>query len=176
MRLFIAAELPDGALEALAETSARLRGAVRGRYVAPDSFHVTLAFLGDVEGARIDAAAGALEEGCLGVGSFGVSLGGLGSFGRRSKATLWQGFDEAGALFDLATATREALRLRSFTFDEKKFLPHVTLMRAANLAAGTLPAPACASGIIDTVTLFHSDLSDARPMYEPLHSVYLGEW
>ena len=46
MRLFIAAELPENLLEALAETSARLRDTVKGRYVAPDSFHLTLAFLG----------------------------------------------------------------------------------------------------------------------------------
>ena len=64
MRLFIAAELPENLLEALAETSARLRDTVKGRYVAPDSFHLTLAFLGEVEANRIDAAARAIDDAC----------------------------------------------------------------------------------------------------------------
>ena len=56
MRVFVAAELPDEMYDALCETSALLRASVRGRYVAPDSFHVTLAFLGNVESWRIDDA------------------------------------------------------------------------------------------------------------------------
>ena len=64
MRLFVAAVLPDAVLDALAETSALLRGSVRGRFVAPDSFHVTLAFLGDTPAERVDDAAGAIEMAC----------------------------------------------------------------------------------------------------------------
>lgn len=51
MRLFVTVELPEGALEALAETSALLRESVRGRFVASDSFHVTL-FRSDLSGPR----------------------------------------------------------------------------------------------------------------------------
>ena len=173
MRLFIAAELPERMLEALAETSALLRGAVRGRYVAPDSFHVTLAFLGDVEGYRADGAADALESACREAACFEVSLGELGSFGRRSKATLWQGFDEKGALPEIAQSVRGELRARGFAFDDKPFMPHVTLMRAADLTSGFLPAPAPARGEIRDITLFHSDLSGKRPRYEPVHTVGL---
>ena len=174
MRLFIAAELPDNVIEALAETSALLRGSLRGRYVAPDSFHVTLAFLGDVEAARVDLVAETLAEGCVGHAAFDVSLGELGSFGRRAKATLWQGFRDAGALPQLAESTRAGLDARGFAFDDKPFLPHVTLMRAANISTGELPMPALASGRIETVTLFRSDLSGERPVYEALHSVLLS--
>ena len=175
MRLFVAAELPDAVLDALAETSAFLRGSVPGRYVAPDSFHVTLAFLDEVEGRRVDDAIDAIEGGCEGFRAFEVALGDFGSFGRRSAATLWQGFREAGDLPAVAASVRSALREAGFSFDEKSFLAHVTLMRAADLAAvSELPMPHIAHGTIDTVTLFSSDLSGEHPVYEPLHAVRLG--
>jgi 2'-5' RNA ligase len=160
-------------LDALAETSALLRGSVKGRYVAPDSFHVTLAFLGDTPVDRVDAAAEAIEAGCREFSRFGVTLGSLGSFGKRSAATLWQGFDDAGDLPELAAAVRDELRASGFSFDAKSFRAHVTLMRKADLTRGTLPMPAQAAGDVRSVVLFKSDLSGARPVYEPLHVVDL---
>lgn len=173
MRLFVAAVLPEELRDALAETSALLRGSVRGRYVAPDSFHVTLAFLGEVAASRVDGACAALDRACVGCGPFAVSLGGLGSFGKRSKATLWQGFADEGELPELARAVRGELHAAGFSFDEKSFRAHVTLMRAADVASGKLPMPVLADGRISSVTLFRSDLSGDRPVYEPLHSARL---
>lgn len=174
MRLFIAAELPEDVLEALAETSALLRSCMHGRFVAPDSFHVTLAFLGEVNGHRIDDACRALSRGCAGFSPFTVSLGDLGCFGKRSKATLWQGFHEQGSLSDVANSVRDALSDEGFSFDEKTFLPHVTLMRAADVTRGTLPMPALAEGDISSITLFRSDLSGNRPVYDALHTCHLA--
>ena len=173
MRLFIAAELPLEVREALAETSALLRGSVKGRYVAPDSFHVTLAFLGEVPAGQVDAAAAALEAGCRGFRRFDVALGELGSFGKRSSATLWQGFGETGDLPAIAKAVRSELNAAGFTFDEKAFKPHITLMRKADLTRGTLPVSAVAAGEVSSIVLFKSDLSGSRPKYEPLHVVEL---
>ena len=175
MRLFIAAELPENMREALAETSAALRASLRGRYVAPELFHVTLAFLGEVESWRVDDAATALERACIDHAPFVARLGELGSFGKRSKAALWQGFDDMGAqgFASLAADVREELAREGLNFDAKAFLPHVTLMRAADLSTGELAAPCLAAGRIDTVALFRSDLSGPHPVYEALHRVAL---
>lgn len=173
MRVFAAAELPPTLIEALAETSALLRTSVRGRYVASDSFHVTLAFLGEIPVSRVDVAIDALEAGCRGHKCFTVSLGALGYFGRRSAATLWQGFSEEGGFSDLAKAVRAELLQAGFAFDDKKFKPHVTLMRKADLKGGKLLSPALATGDVSSVVLFKSDLSGERPLYEPLHIVKL---
>ena len=174
MRLFIAAK-PHGAEEALAETIALLRDRVHGRFVAPDSLHVTLAFLGNVDAARVDDAADALSRACQRVdGPFPVALGELGSFGKPSRATLWQGLRDGGKLTELAAAVRGELRKREFTFDEKKFRAHITLMRNADLTGGVLPAPYPADAVIESAVLFRSDLSGPRPVYEPLHIVPLG--
>lgn len=174
MRLFIAAELPQEVLDALAETSAALRDSVRGRYVATDSLHVTLAFLGSVESSRVDAAACALDRACAGQGAFSIALGELGSFGKRNSATLWQGFRDERAFRSLADDVRAELDDAGFEFDRKPFRAHITLMRKANLSGGALPPAALAAGTVDIVTLFSSDLSGDRPRYEPLHRVMLG--
>ena len=174
MRLFVAAELPGRVLEALSETSALLRSRVQGRYVAPDSFHMTLAFLGEVAGLRVEDAIAALDDACTGQPEIKIALGPLGSFGRPRKATLWQGLslgvDELGGL---AGDVREALAERGLSYDPLAFVPHVTLMRAADLTAGMLPTAYEATGTIERVSLFRSDLSGPRPAYEALHTVQL---
>lgn len=175
MRLFIAAELPEEMLEALVETQAGLRDTLRGRYVAPDMLHVTLAFIGHVPGFLVDRASDALEAACEGVAPIEASLGELGYFGRPRKATVWQAVDGGDALANLAEAVRVQLRLGDLPYDEKDFRAHVTLMRAADLASvAELPMPHIAHGQIDAVTLFSSDLSGPHPVYEPLHTVRLG--
>ena len=174
MRLFVAAELSEPLLEALAETQAALRDCVRGRYVAPDSFHVTLAFLGNVDAARIDELAEAILRACDGHAPVSAATAELGSFGRRKAATLWQKIDGGAALPALAADLRSQLTSAGFAFDEKTFLAHVTLMRHADLTAGLLPMPVCAVGSLSTVTLFRSDLSGPAPRYEPLERIVLA--
>ena len=171
MRLFAAFELSEELMFALAETSALLRAQVRGRYVAPDSFHVTAAFLGDVPESGVGAIGDALVEACGAQGVFSAELGELGSFGRRAKATLWQGFRDAGAMPALAGALRDALDVRGVPYDDKPFMPHVTLMRAADVRGGGLPMPLTMRGEVESLTLFRSDLSGAHTRYEPLYFV-----
>ena len=176
MRLFIAAELPEQMLEALSETSAILRECVRGRYVAPDSFHVTLAFLGAVPHGQVPDAIQALEMACAGQGPVDVSLGALGSFGKAHRATLWQGFSRGvDELSGLAGDIREELAACGLPYDGTLFVPHVTLMRKASIEKGVLPMPVVEKGVIDSVALMSSDLSGDRPRYEALHRVTLAE-
>ena len=174
MRLFVAAELPDAMLDALAETSACLREAVRGRFVGPDLFHVTLAFLGEVPAAQAQEVAGLVARACEGHAPFHTTFGGLGTFGRASSAVLWQGFAEGRAAWDsLARDVREELTSAGYSIDQKGFLPHVTLMRRADVARGVLPMPCVDGGEVNTVTLFSSDLSGERPRYEALERIAL---
>lgn len=174
MRLFIAAELPDAMIDALATTQAALRDSVRGRYVPPTNFHVTLAFLGEVAGSLAGGACDALEDACAGAGPIEARLSELGIFGRPSKAVLWQAVRSGGALENMAERVRGELATRGFSFDEKGFCPHVTLMRAADIAGRELPMPCVEGGLIDTVTLFASDLSGNHPVYERVESAVLG--
>ncbi len=174
MRLFVAAELPERLLEALSETSAALRDTVHGRFVSPDRFHVTLAFLGEVPGCDVDGIAEAVERGSRACSPFVTSLGALGTFGRGRSIVLWQGFsrgDDAWA--ELAKRVRGELGKEGYTFEGRRFVPHVTLMRRAQIPTAELPMPCVAEDVIETVTVFRSDLSGDVPRYVPLAQVEL---
>ena len=175
MRLFVAAELPQELLDALAETIADLRDCVRGRFVAIDSLHVTLAFLGEVERHRIPLLCATIDKACQGHAAFDAQLACFGNFGKRSKAALWQGFRDEADFARLASDVRSALKREGFRFDEKNYRPHVTLMRGVDLSAGKLPSPRLAAGQIASVALFESDLSGSRPVYTALHRVELTD-
>ncbi len=183
MRLFVAAELPQGMVEALSETLAELRECVHGRAVGTDQFHVTLAFLGEVPATRVDEVAAIVDAACAGRRPISATLGPLGSFGRDTSATLWEGLagPQVGALAELADDLRGRLRDAGLPTDPKGFLAHVTLMRRADLPRaarehGGLPMPTVAHGVIDTVTLFRSELCrDRAPVYTPLHEARLAE-
>ncbi len=171
--MFIAAELPEGLVEALAETQAALRQCVSGRYVGHDLFHVTLAFLGDIDPWRIGDLSRMLDVACSAHAPFDARLGELGYFGRMRKAALWQGFADKAPFAALAESVRARLKREGIPFDNKGFLPHVTLMRNADVSTGELPMPTVAQGTVDTVCLFKSDLSGERPAYEALHRAFL---
>lgn len=173
MRLFIACDLPLVLRDALAETSAGLRANLRGRYVPPDSFHVTLAFLGELAGSHVPALEGALSRACAGFEPFSARLAALGSFGRRNCATLWQGFE--GSPFDeLAESVRSELGESGFAWDnDNSFLAHVTLMRGADLTHGQLPSPVCAEGEISRVVLYSSSLGKDRARYSAVDVIHL---
>lgn len=174
MRLFVAAELPAELVDALAETSASLRATVRGNYVRPDLFHVTLAFLGDVPGMCVPDVAEAVQGACDNHEPFVTSLGALGTFGRASSAVLWQGFDKGRAQWDaLARDVRGELRGAGYWLDDKGFIPHVTLMRKADVTHGVLPMPCADAGVVSVVTVFSSDLSGEHPRYEALERIEL---
>ncbi|MDO4796801.1 MAG: RNA 2',3'-cyclic phosphodiesterase [Coriobacteriales bacterium] len=176
MRLFVAAQLPVELVDALAETSASLRSCVSGRFVGPDLFHVTLAFLGEVPAMQVTEVASLVRISCDGMPPFSTTLGALGSFGRRSQAVLWQGFSAGQDEWaELARRVRAGLDEGGFAYDGKGFLPHVTLMRRANVAHGTLPVPCVERGVVDTVVLYASDLSGPRPRYEPIECVKLQQ-
>lgn len=151
-----------------------LRESVRGKYVPPDSFHLTLAFLGEIPGSRLPALQAAVEEVCYNVDACECALGNLGMFGRRTSATLWQGI-EGDCITTLAKSLRASLDTYGFDYDETKFLPHITLMRRADLdyPLACLPSPTLASGTIDTVVIYQSELDSERAHYTSLYEVAL---
>ncbi len=176
MRLFIAAELPPQILEALSETSASLRDAVKGRFVGPDLFHVTLAFLGERPASEVPAICDLMRVACVEQPAFKTSLGDLGTFGRASSAVLWQGFSEGRKSWDaLAQSVWGQLSVLGYAPEHSRFVPHVTLARRANIQGLHIPMPHVDRGIIDSVALFSSDLSGPRLVYEPLDCARLRE-
>ena len=172
MRTFIALELPDAFADEVAALSRQLEAVCEGRFVAEGSHHLTLAFLGEVDEAGVRAAMSALDDACAGMGPIELAADGLGTFGRGRAATLWLGIEKDPRLMELAARVRAELSARGLAYDEKDFLPHVTLARRARVPRGELgelafPLPDEAR----RVTLYRSILEPDGARYKPLYTV-----
>jgi len=109
-----------------------------GRRMRPDTLHLTLAFLGAVEPARI-APLSALT-GALHVPPGEIQLSQYGRFERAS--VVWAGPDAAdGALNSLHDKLWHALGDLGWPVPAQPFRPHVTLLRDTRVAPPSPPAP-----------------------------------
>jgi RNA 2',3'-cyclic 3'-phosphodiesterase len=129
-RLFVAVEVHEAVRTAVDLAVGPLRAEHPDlRWTDPSRWHLTLAFLGDVEGeqrAEVDAAAAGAVAGRS---PFRLWLSGdVGTFGR---AVLWAGLDPSPELEGLAVALDAELRRRGFDLEERAFVPHLTLARVA---------------------------------------------
>lgn len=129
MRLFVALDVPAAVRERVSRSVAPLRGERSVRWTAAETWHVTLAFLGEVDvplDAVTDAVASAVDG--AGVGGIGLRLGGAGHFGQR---VLWLGVedDPPGAVGTLGEAVQQRLADASLPVDRKPVRAHLTLAR-----------------------------------------------
>lgn len=163
MRLFVAVGVPASVREALADAVAPLRATHDElRWTSPDSWHLTLAFLGETSiGARLRAQA-ALRSATADIGPCEVALTGrLGSFGSR---VLWAGVEsDDGCLPTLAGRVRDALSQAGLPIDDQPFQGHLTLARARRgRRVPRVATPGHRSGVgirwrADTVELLSSE-------------------
>ena len=176
MRTFIALDLPNELIEQVADLSRQLSSMVRGRFVARSTYHVTLAFLGEIGEAEARRVMDVLDTACAHAAAIRLVPDGLGIYGKLVDATLLLKLAQGRDLMNLAMAVREELRARGgVSYDEKAFDPHVPLARRARVlpqALSDLAFPAESSS--NSVTLYKSELSQEGATYKPLYTVHLG--
>lgn len=136
MRLFVAAEIPPAVRDAIAALIDEMRRELPGlKWVRPESIHVTLRFLGEVNEADLPRLTGALRPGIAGAaGPFDVAVAGAGVFPDRGRPrVLWVGLrEETGKLVTLQSAvgrTIDGLGLPGVRRDDRPFRPHLTVAR-----------------------------------------------
>ena len=134
LRLFFAVELPREVREAAAAHAARLRRefpGARASWPRPESLHLTLKFLGEVEAIRLNALRHAAVEAAAALAPFTLSLGGAGTFPPRGTArVLWLGVrDDDGQLSRLQFRLDKECVYVGFERESKPFRPHLTLAR-----------------------------------------------
>jgi RNA 2',3'-cyclic 3'-phosphodiesterase len=182
VRLFIAAYPSEEALDDLESVLSNL-GMVRHasanqvnvRLTRRELWHVTLAFLGDVE--RVEAAAQALDSVA---GSAAVlRIGGGGKFGRGRFTIVWAGLrGDVDALARTAASARAQIRRVRLQYDKKPFRPHVTIARPGDRAPAAVVAADVAAleaydgpdWTSDEICLV-SSRQGPRPVYEIIHRV-----
>ena len=126
-RLFTALEIPRDAALSLS----LLRGGLPGaRWVDVENYHMTLRFIGDVEGHVADEIANALDR--VRRPSFSLALSGVGQFGGRKPHSIWAGVAASPDLFALQAEIERICQRLGLPADPRKFTPHVTLARLRN--------------------------------------------
>ena len=124
-RLFVAIELPDAVRQRLVESCFGLPGA---RWTPISQLHLTLRFIGEVEGGLAQDVSAALGE--VVAPAFRMSLRGLGHFPPRGEPRItWAGVRAGDELPQLARAVERALQRAGVAPEPRKFHPHVTLAR-----------------------------------------------
>jgi RNA 2',3'-cyclic 3'-phosphodiesterase len=126
-RLFTALEIPRDAALSLS----LLRGGLLGaRWVDVENYHITLRFIGDVEGHIADEIANALDR--VRRPSFSLALSGVGAFGSKKPHAIWAGVTASPDLNALQAEIERICQRVGVAADPRKFTPHVTLARLRN--------------------------------------------
>ncbi len=128
MRLFVAIDLPESVKERLALLCCGLPGA---RWVDPDQIHLTLRFIGEVDGGLfrdIRDVLATTEGEC-----FSLQLSGIGFFPPRGKPrVIWAGLQRNESLLKLRNRMESRLVDLGLEPEGRKFSPHITLARLKN--------------------------------------------
>jgi 2'-5' RNA ligase len=132
MRLFVALDIDADIRERLARFRAEMRSIVPGaRWVAVETFHVTLKFIGERPESQLDAMKRALET----VRAVPVSLSfrGTGFFPNpRAARVFWVGIEAGGELGQLAAQVDAAMATLGLPKEDKPYAPHLTLARGSD--------------------------------------------
>ena len=163
MRLFIAIALDGEMLRAALSVQREFsRRGVRGNYTPAENMHLTLAFIGEypepedvllaMDGVPFPPVA--------------LKLRGLGAFGD----LWWLGLERCEALEGYVRRLRHALAEAGIPFDRKRFSPHITLVRRAELpvrASVEIAVPE-AGMRAERAVLMRSDRGKAGMIYTPI--------
>ena len=172
IRTFVALDLPEDVRRALPVAPEPWRP------VAPESLHVTLAFLGSVDPAVVPAVAAAMQTAARPLAA--LSLVRLLPLPKRRPRVLTVELADPqatsiGLQADLAAALAAA---GLYELEQRRWLPHVTIGRARGPVDGRAPLPSVEPLAFHppAVTLYRSQLGGRGPArYEVLASVPLAQ-
>ena len=127
-RLFIAVDLPAGIKNNLEIMSYGIPGA---KWIDPQQIHLTVRFIGEVDGTTFLDIKTALEQ--VSLEPFSMALKGVGHFPPRGKPrVLWVGIEQSEPLQSLKSRIDRILATVGLQPEGRKFSPHITLARLKN--------------------------------------------
>jgi 2'-5' RNA ligase len=123
-RLFTGLEIPAE----IGQTLSGLRGGLPGaRWIDPENYHVTLRFIGDIDGAYANEIASMLFR--INRKPFEVKLQGLTSFGGKKPRAVVAAVEPSRPLIELQAEHERLMQRLGLDPEGRKFTPHVTLAR-----------------------------------------------
>jgi RNA 2',3'-cyclic 3'-phosphodiesterase len=169
-RLFCGLRLPDLALETLQNWQSEHIG--KGRPVARDHLHVTLAFLGHRPVEELESILGALREAAAAADAIRLVP-------ERYRETGSVGMLVLRDLGDAATRLAEDLqarleRLGVFEREQRPWLPHLTVVRFRERPRLQPPLPELGEVSPSDAAAYHSVLRSSGAQYVVVESFALG--
>jgi 2'-5' RNA ligase len=179
IRSFIAVAVPPEAAGKLRAAQERLRAAEPDlKWVAADTFHITLKFLGPVAQDRLEQTWQSVCEALNGANAFTMRFRGVGAFpNQRRPRVVWVGVTEgAEQLVRLAERVVEACQRHGFEPENRPFQAHLTVGRAREPKPNPALADAMAELVeaelgevrVDRVLLMKSQLTPRGAIYDVL--------
>jgi len=171
MRLFVGIPLPVDVRECLARMSSGLKGA---RWISPENMHITLRFIGEVDGHMAEDIDTTLIA--MAAPGFDLSLNAAGMFGRGHLVhTVWADVKPEPALNRLQAKVEQAMVRLGLEPEHRKYTPHVTLARLKKVTSQKIADWAEANAgfragpfRVDAFVLFRSHLGHGPAHYETL--------
>ncbi len=176
IRTFVAILIAPNLKAKIAEVQDQLKTlAPDVKWVAPECFHVTLKFLGDIREDALSQVFLAVNEAAAQLEPFDISFSGLGAFPNPARArVIWVGIDEGKEqMRKLAETVDNALAKVGYAREDKAFKAHVTIGRVKDgkgmdrLARGIEEINANDLGRmqITGIAVMQSDLQKTGPVY-----------
>lgn len=132
-RLFTGLEIP----RTHADRLMMLRGdIITARWIAPENYHLTLRFLGDVSKHVANDYATHLAD--MSPEPFTLSIKGVGYFGSKRAHALWAAIEPNESLSRLHHAHERAAIEVGLEPEPRKFTPHITLARLSRTRLSTI--------------------------------------
>ncbi|HWM64766.1 MAG TPA: RNA 2',3'-cyclic phosphodiesterase [Solirubrobacterales bacterium] len=183
-RLFVALDLPEAVRSGIVEWGREALGDAALRRVAPESLHITLAFLGYLPEKEVPRLAAIVEA--SGGPAPAIELGGPVQRPERGRARLFALPAESPRAVELQAGLRERLVSAGLYKPEKRpFWPHVTVARVRREERGSkrpapvsqppeaLPQALLQPAVCRRMTLYRSELQPRGAQYIPLAQVEL---
>ena len=154
MRLFVALDIDSEVRRRITEFRNQMRPlAPDVRWVDPETFHITLQFLGETN--RLDEIQRALQS--VRAAPIELSFRNAGFFpSPKSPRVFWVGIEADQNLQELATLIGHALRPLGFEPDAAPFKPHLTLARAGSGRPHAVPGERSAPALQELRTRLES--------------------
>jgi RNA 2',3'-cyclic 3'-phosphodiesterase len=181
MRVFVAINLPAAERERLHASLAPLRLLpVPVRWLVPDALHLTLKFIGEIDGSEVSALESALRGIAAKHEPLALGIGGFGAFPSLRRANVvWVGIRADAALQALQQDVEFALSRLGYPREQHPFRPHITVARArtgrppdvARLGAGH---DYDGSIRVETIDLMRTHAAPDGARYETLLRAGLG--